>query len=315
MVEGKVNRHACVVLIKILTEHLPIYTNPPRTYHSLRDAALQKQARCDGRKFTELRRISSAADVLPCVHGSAVFTRGETQVLCAVTLGSEEDAIQPRYTDADEVPGKKAFLHYDFPPYSVNETGKVFGSNRRMVGHGALAERAILPVLPDSDAFPYTIRVTSEVTASNGSSSMASACGASLALMDAGVPVKAAVAGVSVGLLTPPYEDEGSFGAAVAAADGTGEGDTQEGEVQEEGGKGKQGGGSKGRSQLLVDILGLEDHYGDMDFKVAGTMQGITAMQLDIKLQGGVPLETLCEGIHAAARARKLILRAWSSNL
>ena len=289
----------------VSVRHLPIYLYTIPDDPSLRDAALQKQTRCDGRKFVELRRISSAADVLPCVHGSAVFTRGDTQVLCAVTLGSEEDAIQPRYTDADEVPGKKAFLHYDFPPYSVNETGKVFGSNRRMVGHGALAERAILPVLPDSDAFPYTIRITSEVTASNGSSSMASACGASLALMDAGVPVKAAVAGVSVGLLTPPDEDGGSFGAAVAAAEG----------AEGQGEQWEQGGGSKRRSQLLVDILGLEDHYGDMDFKVAGTMQGITAMQLDIKLQGGVPLETLCEGIYAAARARKQILGTCSSTL
>jgi polyribonucleotide nucleotidyltransferase len=220
----------------------------------------------------------------PHIHHTTT-THRDTQVLCAVTLGSEEDAIQPRYTDADEIPWKKAFLHYDFPPYSVNETGKVFGSNRRMVGHGALAERAILPVLPDPDAFPYTIRVTSEVTASNGSSSMASACGASLALMDAGVPVKAAVAGVSVGLLTPdelPSLSSSSSslaaaaGAAVDGGAGTGEGGGGEkGEEGAEEGRSGGGGGKGGkgkvparRSQLLVDILGLEDHYGDMDFKV-----------------------------------------------
>ena len=298
----------------------------------LRDAALGSRLRCDGRKFTELRRISSAADVLPSVHGSSVFTRGDTQVLCAVTLGSEDDAIKARYTDEDEVPGKKAFLHYDFPPYSVNETGKVFGSNRRMVGHGALAERAILPVLPPSDVFPYTIRVTSEVTGSNGSSSMASACAASLALMDAGVPVKAAVAGVSIGLLSPPEDgaEEGAAAAAAAAAAATagemmGVGGGERGSVaaadaaavaggegQEEEGKNNNGGnrvvGKPSKARLIVDILGTEDHYGDMDFKVAGTLAGITAMQLDIKLAGGVPLELLCEGIHLAARSRRQIL-------
>ena len=293
----------------------------------LRDAALGFRRRCDGRRFSELRRISSAADVLPSVHGSSVFTRGETQVLCAVTLGSEDDAIKARYTDEDEVPGKKAFLHYDFPPYSVNETGKVFGSNRRMVGHGALAERAILPVLPSSDVFPYTIRVTSEVTASNGSSSMASACAASLALMDAGVPIKAAVAGVSIGLLSPPgdgAEEEELVGAAgemiseggeeeasAAAAESGDPATVGSGEEQEE----EEMNNSSDRlvrkpskARLIVDILGTEDHYGDMDFKVAGTLAGITAMQLDIKLVGGVPLETLCEGIHLAARSRRQIL-------
>ena len=290
----------------------------------LRDAALGSRLRCDGRKFTELRRISSAADVLPSVHGSSVFTRGDTQVLCAVTLGSEDDAIKARYTDEDEVPGKKAFLHYDFPPYSVNETGKVFGSNRRMVGHGALAERAILPVLPPSDVFPYTIRVTSEVTASNGSSSMASACAASLALMDAGVPVKAAVAGVSIGLLSPPEDGGAEEGAAAAAAgemmtmgeEGGEEGSAASGEAaavegQEEEEKNNNGDrllGKPSKARLIVDILGTEDHFGDMDFKVAGTLAGITAMQLDIKLVGGVPLELLCEGIHLAARSRRQIL-------
>ncbi len=282
-----------IVVIFPTSIHPPSNIPAPHTAHSfirpssLRDAALAKTTRCDGRKFKEVRRISSDTDVLPCVHGSAVFTRGDTQVLCAVTLGSEEDAIQARYTDADEAPRKKAFLHYDFPPYSVNETGKVFGSNRRMVGHGALAERAVLPVLPDSDAFPYTIRVTSEVTASNGSSSMASACGASLALMDAGVPIKAAVAGMSIGLFTP--DEEPSFAAAsppqpqppsslLASLFGSeaeaGEAEKEE-EEEEGGGKGKGRGRGRRESQLIVDILGLEDHYGDMDFKVReGEAQG-----------------------------------------
>ncbi|EWM27214.1 polyribonucleotide nucleotidyltransferase 1 [Nannochloropsis gaditana] len=288
--------------------------------HGLRDAAVNNHSRCDGRKFMELRRISSAADVMPSVHGSSIFTRGDTQVLCAVTLGSEDDAIKARYTDDDEVPGKKAFLHYDFPPYSVNETGKVFGSNRRMVGHGALAERAILPVLPSSDDFPYTIRITSEVTASNGSSSMASACAASLALMDAGVPVKAPVAGVSVGLLSQP-EDESETLTETGNSDDeelcTTSSQTREEcnlekeesvHAEDQDGRQKVPGGKRGKAQLLVDILGTEDHFGDMDFKVAGTLDGITAIQLDIKLAGGVPPDILVDAIHVAARARRQIL-------
>ncbi len=283
----------------------------------LRDAALRLKRRCDGRTFKELRRIALAADVLPSVHGSSVFTRGDTQVLCAVTLGSEDDAIKARYTDDDEVPGKKAFLHYDFPPYCVNETGKVFGSNRRMVGHGALAERAILPVMPSSDVFPYTIRVTSETTSSNGSSSMASACGASLALMDAGVPVKAAVAGVSIGLLSP--DEHGGTAYVEPSVE-----DTMGAEGDEEDGRGGGGGGKESSTAavgghasgpLIVDILGTEDHYGDMDFKVAGTNAGITAIQLDIKLAGGVPLETLCAAIHVAARSRRTILRLMDKSM
>ncbi|MDP1911187.1 MAG: polyribonucleotide nucleotidyltransferase, partial [Hyphomicrobium sp.] len=204
---------------------------------------LDTKKRIDGRDLTTVRQIDVQAGVLPRAHGSALFTRGETQALVVTTLGTGEDE---QWIDALQGTYKESFLlHYNFPPYSVGETGRMGGTKRREIGHGKLAWRAIHPVLPSKLDFPYTIRVVSEITESNGSSSMASVCGASLALMDAGVPMKRATAGIAMGLIL-------------------------EGE----------------RFAVLSDILGDEDHLGDMDFKVAGTEEGITSLQMDIKIAG-----------------------------
>ena len=209
----------------------------------VRDAILYKQYRADGRQTTEIRPIDVEIDTLPVPHGSALFTRGETQALVVATLGSKEDE---QIIDGmeDEI-RKKFFLHYNFPPYSVGEAGFMRAPGRRELGHGNLAERALKYVMPETDKFPYTVRLVSEITESNGSSSQASICGGSLALMAAGVPIKSTVAGIAMGLIT--------------------EGDT---------------------FTVLTDIQGLEDHLGDMDFKVAGTKDGITAIQMDIKIEG-----------------------------
>ena len=199
--------------------------------------------RIDGRDVKTVRNIVAEVGVLPRAHGSALFTRGETQAMVVTTLGTGEDE---QYIDALSGTYKETFLlHYNFPPYSVGETGRLGGTKRREIGHGKLAWRAIHPVLPPHHEFPYTIRVVSEITESNGSSSMASVCGASLALMDAGVPLKRPTAGIAMGLIL-----EGS------------------------------------RYAVLSDILGDEDHLGDMDFKVAGTESGITSLQMDIKIAG-----------------------------
>jgi len=199
--------------------------------------------RIDGRDTKTVRPIVAEASVLPRTHGSALFTRGETQALVVTTLGTGEDE---QYVDSLDGMYKETFmLHYNFPPFSVGEVGRMGATGRREIGHGKLAWRAVHPMLPPKDQFPYTIRVVSEITESNGSSSMASVCGASLALMDAGVPLKAPVAGIAMGLI-------------------------KEGE----------------RFAVLSDILGDEDHLGDMDFKVAGTSNGITALQMDIKITG-----------------------------
>ena len=204
---------------------------------------LDTKKRIDGRDLTTVRQIIAEAGVLPRAHGSALFTRGETQAMVVTTLGTGEDE---QWIDALQGTYKESFLlHYNFPPYSVGETGRMGGTKRREIGHGKLAWRAIHPVLPSKLDFPYTIRVVSEITESNGSSSMASVCGASLALMDAGVPIKRATAGIAMGLIL-------------------------EGE----------------RYAVLSDILGDEDHLGDMDFKVAGTEEGITSLQMDIKIAG-----------------------------
>ena len=201
------------------------------------------QARIDGRDLSTVRKIVSEVGVLPRTHGSALFTRGETQALVVATLGTGEDE---QYVDSLTGMYKEKFLlHYNFPPYSVGETGRMGSPGRREIGHGKLAWRAIRPMLPAPEAFPYTLRVVSEITESNGSSSMATVCGTSLALMDAGVPLGKPVAGIAMGLI-------------------------KEGE----------------RYAVLSDILGDEDHLGDMDFKVAGTMGGITALQMDIKIDG-----------------------------
>mgnify|MGYP002744558627 FL=1 len=209
----------------------------------VRDAILYKQYRADGRQTTEIRPIDVEIDTLPVPHGSALFTRGETQALVVATLGSKED--EQIIDGMEDETRKKFFLHYNFPPYSVGEAGFMRAPGRRELGHGNLAERALKHVMPDQDKFPYTVRLVSEITESNGSSSQATICGGSLALMAAGVPIKSTVAGIAMGLIK--------------------EGDT---------------------FTVLTDIQGLEDHLGDMDFKVAGTKDGITAIQMDIKIEG-----------------------------
>ncbi|GAA5075294.1 polyribonucleotide nucleotidyltransferase [Lysobacter panacisoli] len=212
-------------------------------YRTMRDSVLDTKIRIDGRDLTTVRPIASQVGVLPRTHGSALFTRGETQAIVVVTLGTARDG---QIIDAVSGEYKENFLfHYNFPPYSVGECGRFGAPKRREIGHGRLAKRGVLATMPSLEAFPYTIRVVSEITESNGSSSMASVCGSSLALMDAGVPVKSPVAGIAMGLVL--------------------EGD---------------------RYVVLSDILGDEDHLGDMDFKVAGTKEGISALQMDIKIQG-----------------------------
>jgi polyribonucleotide nucleotidyltransferase len=210
---------------------------------TVRERIISGEPRIDGRDTSTVRPITIRTGVLPRAHGSALFTRGETQALVVTTLGTERDA---QLIDSLSGSYKEQFmLHYNFPPYCVGETGRVGGTKRREVGHGKLAKRGVSAVMPDSEGFPYTIRIVSEITESNGSSSMASVCGSSLAMMDAGVPISAAVAGVAMGLIK---EDAGYA--------------------------------------VLTDILGDEDHLGDMDFKVAGTTNGVTALQMDIKIQG-----------------------------
>ncbi len=230
----------------------------------VRRLILEEKKRIDGRGLSEIRPISCEVGILPRTHGSALFTRGETQVLAVVTLGTSEDEQK-----IDSLSGetyKSFMLHYNFPPFCVGEVSPLRAPGRREIGHGALAERAILPVLPSNEKFPYTIRVVSEVLESNGSSSMATVCGASLSLMDAGVPVKAPVAGIAMGLIR---EDE-----AFA---------------------------------VLSDILGDEDHIGDMDFKVAGTAEGVTAIQMDIKI-GGISKEIMGRVLDQAREGRLYIL-------
>ena len=221
---------------------------------------LSAGTRPDGRGTRELREIECETGILPRTHGSGLFRRGETQVLGITTLGSTSEAQKLDTLSPQEK--KRFMLHYNFPPFSTGETGRIGFTGRREIGHGALAERALLPVLPDEEEFPYAIRVVAEVLGSNGSTSMASACAATLSLMDAGVPIKRPVAGISIGLVT---DDGGEFA-------------------------------------TLTDIQGMEDHFGDMDFKVAGTSEGITAIQLDIKVQNISPevIETTLKQAHQA---------------
>ncbi|MDA2914630.1 polyribonucleotide nucleotidyltransferase, partial [Acidobacteriia bacterium AH_259_A11_L15] len=211
--------------------------------------------------------------LLPRVHGSALFTRGETQALVTVTLGTKED-VQRLDTLAEEDARKTFMLHYNFPPFSVGEVKFMRGPGRREIGHGALAERALVSLRPDHEAFPYTIRIVSDILESNGSSSMASVCGGSLALMDAGVPVTAQVSGVAMGLVM----------------------------------------GENGERFILTDIAGAEDHYGDMDFKVAGTRKGITALQMDIKTAGIAPA-LMAEALAQAKKGRLEILDCMDATL
>jgi polyribonucleotide nucleotidyltransferase len=224
----------------------------------------KQRIRPDRRQFDEIRPISIETGVLPRTHGSAIFTRGETQALVTTTLGTSED--MQRLENFEGEKKKNFMLHYNFPPFSVGETGRMTGVGRREIGHGALAERAISAVLPDEATWPYTMRVVSDILESNGSSSMASVCGAALSLMDAGVPIKAPVAGVAMGLVK--------------------EGDDY---------------------AILTDIAGAEDHYGDMDFKVAGTREGITALQMDIKISG-ITGQIMREALEQARRGRLFIL-------
>jgi polyribonucleotide nucleotidyltransferase len=239
----------------------------------LRDEILERGHRLDGRAFDEIRTVTGDVGLLPRAHGSAVFTRGETQALVTSTLGTADDQQKVEMVDGSVY--KRFMLHYNFPPFSVGEVKFLRGPGRREIGHGNLAERSLQPVIPSEDTFPYTIRVVSDILESNGSSSMASVCGGALALMDAGVPLKAPVAGVAMGLIM----DEAT-----------------------------------GRHAVLSDIAGAEDHYGDMDFKVAGTKDGITALQMDIKV-GGITGEIMREALNQAKAGRLHILERMQATL
>jgi polyribonucleotide nucleotidyltransferase len=230
----------------------------------VRKRILEKGMRPDGRKATEIRPIWAEVDYSPRAHGSGIFTRGETQVLTVATLGTLRDA--QKMDNLTPVTDKRYMHHYNFPPFSVGETRFLRGSSRREIGHGALAERALQPMIPDEKEFPYTLRLVSECMSSNGSTSMASVCGSTLALMDTGVPIKAPVSGIAMGLIT--------------------DGDNY---------------------AILSDIQGLEDHLGDMDFKVAGTPKGITALQMDIKIDG-LTTEMMAEALEQAKAGRAHIL-------
>jgi polyribonucleotide nucleotidyltransferase len=235
-------------------------------YRVMRAQVLERGERVDGRKPDEIRPISIETGVLPRTHGSALFTRGETQALVSVTLGTTEDEQRIDSIDVAGETTKSFMLHYNFPPFATGEVKMIRGTSRREIGHGALAERALQPLLPHYEDFPYTLRVVSEILESNGSSSMATVCGGSLALMDAGVPMKAACAGVAMGLIK--------------------EGD---------------------KVAILTDILGSEDHLGDMDFKVAGTEKGITSIQMDIKIEG-LDLRIMEQALERARRGRLHVL-------
>jgi len=238
---------------------------------SMREMILAEEKRVDGRDLTSVRELSMETGYLPRVHGSAIFTRGETQVLGSLTLGTSKD-VQPVDEVFDDT-DKSFYLHYRFPPFSVGEASFLRGPKRREIGHGMLAERALRPVIPEQDDFPYVIRINADVMESNGSSSMASVCAGSLALMDAGVPIKKPVSGIAMGLVT-------------------------DGE----------------RTKVLTDILGLEDHLGDMDFKITGTRDGITACQMDIKV-AGLSREVLAKALKQSNAARMEILDAMEQSL
>ncbi|HJO37407.1 MAG: polyribonucleotide nucleotidyltransferase [Vicinamibacterales bacterium] len=259
--EDKDKRAAAKRIFKALSEQV------------LRNEILERNTRLDGRAFDEIRSIWTEVGTLPRTHGSAVFTRGETQALVTVTLGTADD--QQKIESLAGESYRRFMLHYNFPPFSVGEVKFLRGPGRREIGHGALAERALSPTIPDEDKFPYTIRVVSDILESNGSSSMATVCGASLSLMDAGVPLKSPVAGVAMGLIM----DE-----------------------------------STGRHAILSDIAGAEDHYGDMDFKVAGTVDGITALQMDIKVTG-ITMDIMRKALEQARAGRLHILQKMTETI
>ena len=263
---------------EISEEELPedVIAEFKKYYHDLmkklvREVILYNKFRVDGRATTEIRPLDAQVSVLPIPHGSALFTRGETQSLAITTLGTKDD--EQLIDNLDDEYYKKFYLHYNFPPYSVGETGRMGSPGRRELGHGSLAERALRYVIPSEEDFPYTIRVVSEITESNGSSSQASICGGSLSLMDAGVPIKEHVAGIAMGLI-------------------------KEGE----------------EFTVLTDIMGLEDHLGDMDFKVAGTKSGITALQMDIKITG-ITEEIMRIALNQALTARLQILELMNNTI
>ena len=262
-----------------LASEYPEMDNEIRTYinhvisEDLRNQTINEKTRADGRDLTTVRKIDIKTSLLPRVHGSSLFTRGETQAIVVATLGGKRD--EQMMDNIEGLTYKRFLLHYNFPSYCVGEARGKFSLSRREVGHGNLAERAILPTLPSFEDFPYTMRVVSEITESNGSSSMASVCGSSLALMDAGVPIKAPIAGVAMGLVM----DERS-----------------------------------GKYAILTDILGTEDHIGDMDFKVAGSNEGITAIQMDIKVEG-LSYDILGDALSQAKEGRIHILNEMNNSL
>mgnify|MGYP005991048049 CR=1 FL=1 len=238
---------------------------------AFRKSIMEQGKRADGRACRDLRELVSEANLIPRVHGSGLFSRGETQALGLATLAPMEDRqYLDSYVGGEDT--KRFILHYNFPPFSVGETGRMGGFNRREIGHGALAERSVRPVLPSEEDFPYALRVSSEVMESNGSTSMATVCAAVISLLDAGVPLKRPVGGISVGLVTEPTESD-----------------------------------RFAKYELLLDIIGSEDFYGDMDFKLCGTTEGVTGYQLDLKLPG-IPLSLLEEAVHLAAKGRGPII-------
>lgn len=286
--EGKIERQNALqtlendVLTTLLNENNEKQASNPyskivkEVLHDLESQEMRRQIleegrRADGRGLTDVRPISGRVSCLPRVHGSALFTRGETQALVVTTLGTQAD--EQIVDDLEGKTSKNFMLHYNFPPYSVGEVGPLRGPGRREIGHGALAERALRPMLPSREVFPYTVRVVSDILESNGSSSMATVCGTTLALMDAGVPIKAPVAGIAMGLIAHSE-----------------------------------------RVAILSDILGLEDHLGDMDFKVAGTAHGVTAIQMDIKTTGVSP-SIMSQALEQARQGRLYILKAMEAIL
>ncbi|MGH9335192.1 MAG: polyribonucleotide nucleotidyltransferase, partial [Vicinamibacteria bacterium] len=264
-------------LMEELGEREPEYLQEAKAaFHALqekvlREEVLEHRRRLDGRPFDAVREVTCEVGVLPRTHGSSLFTRGETQALVTVTLGTSEDVQRLDWLEGESE--KRFMLHYNFPPFSVGEARFLRGPGRREIGHGALAERALVSVIPGEEDFPYTIRIVSDILESNGSSSMASVTGGCLALMDAGVPLKAPIAGIAMGLVK---EDD--------------------------------------RYAILTDIAGAEDHYGDMDFKVAGTANGITALQMDIKVKG-LTRQIMGEALEQARQARMFILEKMAASI
>ena len=287
---GKVNRMKAVDALKVEVTAAIVGKYPEATKFEISQAfdylqkkafrvsILDKKVRCDGRDLDTIRALSAEVGLLPRSHGSALFQRGETQALALATLAPSDEAQEmDGYTGGDRT--KHFILHYNFPPFSVGETGRTGSPGRREIGHGALAERSIAPVIPSLQDFPYAIRVSSEVMESNGSTSMASVCSGILALMDAGVPIKKPVAGISCGLVSEFRPD-----------------------------------GSMERYSMLTDIIGSEDHFGDMDFKLCGTDAGITGFQLDLKL-AGIPLSLMNEAVYRTRDARYKVLDVMRSAL